>query len=65
MKQLFIFLFSIFFSAKLAAQDTTTVYFNNKKVARAIIKADQPEGLLLIKKTDIKKYGVFMIKVLA
>ena len=59
MKKVLILLISLSVSAKMAAQDTTTVYFNNKKVAQAIIKTDQPEALLQIKKMDIKKYSVF------
>lgn len=52
-----------FFSVPVKSQDTIIIMINNKKVAEEIIKPNQPEVLLKIKRSDFKKKGSFIINV--
>lgn len=63
MKQLFIIFISLTFSFQLLAQNTTTVFINNKKAARAISNPEKTDAVLLIKKSKYKKYKPFIIVV--
>jgi hypothetical protein len=63
MKQIFILSLSLSISLKMIAQDTTTVYIDNKKAAEVIVKPDQSKIVLLVKKSKYKKYKPFIITV--
>ena len=47
----------------MIAQQTTTVYINNKKAAQAVIKSEQTKAYLRIKKSKYKNYKSFIITV--
>jgi hypothetical protein len=47
----------------MMAQDTTTIFINSKKAAEAVIKSDQPENILDIKKSEHKKFSCIIVQV--
>lgn len=63
MKYIFITLAFLSFSINMMAQDTTTIFINDKKAAEAVIKPGQTENLLTIKKSEHKKFTRFVVQV--
>lgn len=63
MKYIFITLVFLSFSINMMAQDTTTIFINNKKAVVAVIKSGQTENLIVIKKLDHKKFTSFVAQV--
>lgn len=63
MKYIFITLVSLSFSINMMAQDTTSIFINDKKAAWAVIKSDQTEDLLVLKKSEYKKFTRFVVQV--
>ena len=63
MKQFLIVSFLLAISTQMIAQETTTVYINNKKAAQTVIKPDQTKASLLIKKSKYKNYKSIIITV--
>jgi len=60
----FILIITVFFSIALnmRAQHTTKIFINDKKAAEVTVRSDQPEAVLLIKKTAHKNYNSFTLE---
>lgn len=63
MKFIFIIIASFSFALNMAAQHTTKIFINDKKAAEVTVRSDQPDAVLLIKKSAHKNYNSFIIQV--